>query len=326
MRWNRIVMATVALLLAGCAGGAASTPTLLPTATPEPTQMIPTPTSTRRPPPTVTPFPTLPGAGDSAAPSGITTTAAASAPPAAPAVPSEPPTATSQPPTATTAPSTAVSTWTPRPPTLTFTPTLTATRAPSATPTATATRIAPPGVEIDERLYRADFYQGWPTVSEDGVRIYLSGGVYLFEVGPRNDGFMTTGSLTHQDFYSSVEVTPRACAAQSGFGLRFRFVDAGNYYALTVWCDDTYTVTEYANDHARTLPGGGALPEPLGEDTHKIAVTAVGDQFAVYFDNVLLGTFEDDTFPEGDMAMFAVSQSAGVVSVAFDNLEVWSLR
>ncbi len=311
MRCDRIIIPMLALMLVGCMGGASGTPTVLPTATPEPTDIIPTPTSTLRPPPTVTPFPTLSGAGESASQPEVT-----------PPTVAEGTTASPEAPTATTA----APTQPPGSPTPTPTDTLVPTRPPSATPTATVTSIAPAGVSLGNRLYQADFYQGWETVDERNIRIYLSDGVYVFEVGPRDDGYIFTGALTVDDFYASVEVTPRECSERSGFGLRFRFVDVSNYYAFNVWCDGTYTVTAREGGNLRTGLAGGSLPEALGEDTHRLAVTARGEEFAVYFDNVLLDTFEDDTHPEGDIAIFAVSQSTGVVSVAFDNLGVWSLR
>jgi hypothetical protein len=319
MRCHRNIAAVtipaLALMLAGCAGGAAGASTPIPTATPEPTEVIPTPTATLRPPPTVTPFPTLPGGDES----GGAAEAAQPAPTESAATESvvEPATAT----VTTAAPTQAPGSPTPSP-----TDTLVPTRQPSPTPMATSTSIAPAGVNLGNRLYQADFYQGWSTVDEQNIHIYLSNGVYVFQVGPQDDGFIFTGALAVDNLYASVEATPRECATRSGFGLRFRFVDVSNYYAFNIWCDGTYTVTERVDGNLHTGLAGGSLPGPLGEDTHRIGVTARDESFAVYFDNVLLDTFEDDSHPEGDVAIFAVSQSTGVISVAFDNLEVWLLR
>lgn len=314
IRCKRIIIVMLAPILIGC-GGAAVTPALLPTATPEPTAIIPTPTSTMRPPPTVTPFPTLPGGEDSAEVAEATQPSTTETPGAS----TEAPTATTAAPT--DAPTQALGSPTPSP---TDTPIPTPTSSP--TPTATPTSIAPAGVNLGNRLYEADFYQGWPTINESSSHIYLVNGVYLFEIGPNDAGYMTTGTIVIDNFYAAVEVTPRDCVTRGGFGLWFRFADNSNYYAFNIWCDDTYTVTGRDGGILNAGLAEGALPDVLGDETHKIAIAAVGDEFALYYDNTLLDTFEDDAHPEGDVAMFAVSQNTNVISVAFDNLEVWTLR
>lgn len=297
-RW---MIAILALTLTGCAGVPEAQMPPLPTATPEPTAIIPTSTATFLPPPTVTPFSTAtPRAAIALSPAptdGAATLAATATP------------------TEVVRPTVGVPTLVPR--------------SPTPSPAATEMGSVPAGVALGRLDFRADFYQGWPSVNTTTTHIRLSGGLYVFEVGPLDAGFVTTNVVDIGDFYASIEATPSECPENSGYGLLFHFVDNNNYYALNVWCNGTYSVVKRVDGLLRTGMASGSLSEELDPTTpisHQIAVLGVGDQYTIYFDGQTLETFEDNSHGEGDIAIYAISQGVGVIQVSFDNLEVWAVR
>lgn len=278
----------LALLLSACAS-APLAPS--PTATLPPTMVPPTVTPTPLPPPTVTPFPT--------------------------ATPLPPPTLALAP-TAEAGEGAAE-------------PTVSGTATPEAeatTATAPAAGAALP--EKDELILVADFSSGWPTFEDSGARLYPANGQYIFDLGPAALRYLATEAIDRTDLYAQVEVTPDQCPPGGGYGLFFRFKDAGNYYALTIFCDSRVTVYLRTDNVLNPTPLlDTTLPEGLnaaGPQTHRAGILTSGSRFAVYFDDRLIGDFSSEVRKKGDIALYAVSPRDARLVVAFDNLEVWSIR
>lgn len=268
---------------------------------------------------------------------------------------------TSAPPTETAVPTPIPATATPTPlPEPTATPSPTATPLPTATPQPTATPTPesdetagpPEGNETEEPqpeetqtlvptpqavdfervelIYVSDFSSGWPTFEDAGARLYVANGQYVFDLGPGSLRYVTTTRLEQRDMYAQVEVTPDQCPEGGGYGLFVRYKDQDNYYALTVFCDNRVTV--YVRDDgvlnttpllSTTLPGGLSAGGPT---THTLGVLTYGDDVAVIFDGQTAGSFTSEARKRGDIALYAASPSSARMLVAFDNLEVWSIR
>ena len=296
-------------LLSACGGGGeqvAGTPPV----TVEPTQPTPTATATFLPPPTVTPFPTVtPRAASDDAEEGA---AIAEAPA----------------PTATGEAGAVVEATEPSPAAGTATPAPEPENSPR--PASDASDEGLPGVSQDRMIFAADFYQGWPSVDQATVKIRLEAGRYVFEVGPYDAGLINTTAVNQQDMYVRVEVTPEVCPAGGGYGLLYRFTDTDNYYLLMVSCENRYSVVARVNG---AFVGGtlieGELPSGLdaaSQQVHALGLLVQADRHTLYFDDQLLGSFEDAQLGQGDVALYAVSQGSEVLRVAFDNLEVWTVR
>jgi hypothetical protein len=295
---------SVALLMWLSAGCRSTTTPALPTATLLPTQVISTFTPTFLPPPTVTLYPTAtarngqviaPVAGIAPAPGEVST----ELPTAAPVI-----VATSIPPTATASP----------PPTATFTPTVTIVDLPA-------------GASLGDMIYFSDFSAGWPSFNDPTAKISLNNGQYQFEVGPFDGRFLNTTLVKQRNLYAQVEVTPSACADKAGYGMMFRFKDANNYYLLSIFCDSSYTAVAKI---AGTVYGmtNGILPtgiDPTNNQVHTVGVVAREDNYTLYLNKQIIGSFTDPQLKQGDVAIYAVSQGAQVLKASFDNLKIWNV-
>jgi hypothetical protein len=306
----RLIGLGLAIFLVACRGEPSP---VLPTATPGPTQPIPTSTPTPLPPPTVTPFPTRATSGESPPlPETQPVTGGATTPEGSEQLPTSTP---------AVAPTAGVAEPQNTPP--------------QASPPTQAAQASsgggfPPGVATGSRVFYADFYQGWPSINDETARLYIYGGRYIFEIGPFDARFMATTAVDRRDIYTQVEAAPDTCPTGGGYGLLFRFVDAGNYYLVTIFCDNTFSVSAKVGG---TIVGGvfadGPLPggvDATGPVAHKLGVLSQGDAHTLYFDGQTFAEFTDAAHEQGDVALYAISQGNAVLQVAFDNLEVWTVR
>ena len=130
------------------------------------------------------------------------------------------------------------------------------------------------------------------------------------------------------DFYATVELYPQTCPPNAIIGFAFRQEQPGSYHVFGVRCDGAWLAQKLPPDVPPFLTG--QLSEPIGtmaerEEPHTVAVLADGPEITIFWDGEELGTFEDDTFLGGDLG-FHLQPGTGdeLLTVAFDNLEVWS--
>lgn len=227
-------------------------------------------------------------------------------------------------------------------PTQTFLPPPTSTPIPTPDPNARPTLpvVATPGpltaadgtvVQPESHTFHSGFAKGWPEVDVPGATAHLADGLYTMTVGPDALLYLNSTMVNADDAYVEARVQVVECPAGAGYGVFFRFRDAGNYYALTAFCEGRITAT------ART--GGVLAGEPLldasppgGVDLadaatpHRLGVLAQGDAFTVYVDGLPVGGFSDDRHLSGDVAVYATSPAEAAIGVAFDSLDVWTVR
>lgn len=279
------------LLLSSCGGTSA---VVLPTTTPAPTQEVPTATATFLPPPTVTSYPTATPRGTGQPPM----VDLAMTPEASSVAPSNAGAATAA-----------------------------ATLPPAASPTPTAPPDIPDGVTVGSMLYTTSF-QGWPTANDPTAKISFTDGLYQFEIS-RDARYYTTLALKQRNMYVQMEVTPKQCPSKAlvGYGLIFRYVDEGNYYLFTIFCDKSFTIG--GKDGGSIFGNRGTLPgdlDPTRSGAHQVAILARGDDYTLYFDKKSVGTFQSNHHQQGDVGIYAMSQADEAIRVAFGNLKVWTIN
>jgi hypothetical protein len=265
---------------------------LLPTATPAPTQVIPSSTPTPLPPPTVTPYPSVVSDPATILPVEGTTEITGS-------------------PTAGT--------------------TIATTKSPQATAGATSATTAQPATDLnlDRKIYSADFAQGWPTQNDTTIKMGITNGQYSFAIGPFDAAFRNTGVVNQADLYAKIEVTISECPEKAGYGLRFRLAGNNDAYTFLVFCEGTYSLTGRINGSLLQSPlASGSLPGGTDAQSgiHTLSILARGNILRIYLDDVLLAEAEDSRLDTGDVALYALSEGVGIIEVAFDNLEVWTIH
>lgn len=294
-----VIVFASAILLAACADAEVA---MLPTSTPAPLPPVPTSTATPLPPPTVTAFPTAtPGGEVLEVPVEEVVEEALEEEPAAEELEEE---EEEQPPEPT--------------------------KMPEPTPEPTSQRFGvPDDVDLGEKIFKGDFFQGWPEIEDDDSHVYLANGEYNFEVGHRVVRFVATTALDLRDMYAQVEAMPQTCPEGAGYGLYYRYQDEDNHYVLNVSCRNRITAHARVNGVLQSEPLlDEALPASIDAASygpHLIGVMAKGNSVVVYYDGEEIGSFSDSTHRRGDIAIYAAGYGVDVFEIAFDNLEVWEV-
>lgn len=208
----------------------------------------------------------------------------------------------------------------------------------SATLSGVDSTPVPPGIAlpaitaIPDRgpvLFSSDFSIGWPGIDTETSSVGIVNGQYLFEVGPFDGTYITTTSITSGQYYAEVVVYPEQCPAKAGYGLLFNYKDASNYYVVTIYCDDRFTIAGRKDGTIFDVGiAGAAIPGGMtsGSGSHTLGVVSDNGDFVLMFDNIILATFKDGRQPSGDVAVYVTSQGSDVIRVAFDDLSVFSLN
>lgn len=296
---RHVQLATLVSMLVVLAGCSSQQVAVLPTATALPTAVIPTATSTLMPPPTVTPFPTVTPRG---AAGQVDSSQLTSALPATGTTVAQEPAAS---------------------------PEVATAAAPAITPTSELSPIGPPSeANLGRILFQADFSQGWLTIEEETAAVKLVNGQYVFEVGPFDGRYISTTAVDEADLFAQIETVPQQCNEGGGYGLLFRFVDGSNYYLITIYCNDRYSLVGRVDGSLlpQALAHGSLPPGVSASDPHTLGVLTQGANLSIFLDGQLLISVTDTSLDSGDIALYAVSQSASISKVAFDNLEVWAVR
>jgi hypothetical protein len=206
---------------------------------------------------------------------------------------------------------------------------VTTAAAPTILPTDEPSQSRPPSeANLGQVLFQADFSQGWLTIEEETATIKIMNGQYVFEVGPFDGRYISTTAVDQADLYAQIETAPQQCNEGGGYGLLFRFVDGSNYYLITIYCNDRYSLVGRVNGSllGQALAHGTLPPGISASDPHTLGVLTQAANLSIFMDGQLLTTASDASLDTGDIALYAVSQSASISKVAFDNLEVWVVR
>lgn len=279
-----IGVCVISVMVAGC-GGASGT--VLPTATPAPTQVIPSATATVTPPPTVTPFPTLTPRGVSEA-TAVSTDASAGTPVEG----------------ATLVPTQAVQ------------PTSASGGGPEGIHRGAVLFTA--GFEqgwptIDEATAKVSIISGKydfklgpydstfiSTTAVAAENLYAEVDVAV-SACPASGGYgLLFRQSTGGNYYALV-------------------INCSGRYSLLVRLGGTLAQQPVASG---TLPAG--IDATTG--SHVVGVATQGDNISLYLDGQLIGQATDTRLDSGDVALYAFTESDSLIQVAFDNLEVWAVQ
>ncbi|MEV4757124.1 family 16 glycoside hydrolase [Micromonospora sp. NPDC049559] len=189
-----------------------------------------------------------------------------------------------------------------------------ASPGPTATPTATsaATTAAgrgtagnpyPPGhrtVLLDQAM-----------VAENGGWRNLNSGTGTCRFGPDGYHVASTGGNKYHECYGTKSVRDFTYEVEFSFGtaraagIFFRQSGEGSWYFAEVGRSGTVWLSKgVAGSPADPDLFTGQAPAPDPARRHRLAVTAVGDRFAVYVDGERVGEMTDGQFAEGGIGVF----------------------
>jgi hypothetical protein len=195
--------------------------------------------------------------------------------------------------------------------------------------------FAPPGgigshIE-DARLILVDDFgdpeSGWSTHDDAEAGAQYDDGAFRISVHEEQYIAWTSLSQELDDFALEVSATWVGGSATNVYGVFARFRDEENYHEFGVDGGGHFMVGKYASGERTFLADwqeSSAVNRGAGAN-NDLAVICKQNELRLYANGELLATVVDDSFVEGEIALFAETFGEGGVEILFDDLYVWSV-
>lgn len=207
-----------------------------------------------------------------------------------------------------------------------------ATAQPSPTPSATST--ATPGPTDPRRILGKP---DWQDTFQNGDNWDLSGGnpqaeirdgQLVFSVPEADDSdWWRLSAPKLADFYLEGTATIGPCTGLDRYGLVVRAPSLSRGYLFGFSCDGHYSLRKWDGSHFTSLQdwtGGSQILAGPGQ-TNRFGFMAKGNTFSMYANGNLLGQLQDNSYPDGRFGLFIASVHTPGFSVAFSQLDYWTL-
>jgi hypothetical protein len=202
-------------------------------------------------------------------------------------------------------------------PTLTPFPTFTSVPSPTSTPTKMV-------------LFQADDFSSvdscFPVNSTPGVRRFAQDGQYHIVVNQKNFYGWSRCDRSLHNFILEVDATPIEGPSSKPFayGVLLRMsTDSGGFYAFLISVDGYYSFSGiYPKDYFPLLTWTSIREIKQGNRTNHLKVVAMGDQFDLYVNDVLVGRVREGSINSGPFGFVVETLDGTGAEVAYDNLVI----
>jgi hypothetical protein len=171
----------------------------------------------------------------------------------------------------------------------------------------------------------------WGTGADTYTAGEVTNGVYDLHIIGDDVSRWTAAGQTLADGVYEVEATQVEGPLDNGYGMLLRADTAkGDFYLFKVSGDGYVWIGKYVDEvEAQPIIGqhwfeSPAVKQGLNE-TNKLRVVAESGNLVFYVNDKEVGRVTDNSFPRGDVGLFAQTLGTGGVRVHFDNLSVTPL-
>jgi len=199
------------------------------------------------------------------------------------------------------------------------------------------TRTAIPNHRIG--LGEADFEDnfdvdaGWDTgASPRGAVSRLDDKLVISVQGPSSTLSSLSPTEPFADFLVEIEVHSEICESGDEFGLMIRAGGSGNptqdsHYRFLITCEGAVRASRFLSGAEAPIlpitPSTDVLPGAPA--VNRIAVSAVGDEFRFFVNEMQVFQAEDSEIPSGRIGVIVRSRRGAQTTVSFDEFRVWDL-
>ena len=209
---------------------------------------------------------------------------------------------------------------------------------PLPTPTApppTRTAIPEHRIGLGAPDYEDNFESdsGWETgASARGAVSLLDDKLVISVRGPSSTLSSLSPADPLVDFLVEMEIQSEICEAGDEFGLMVRTGGRGNpgqdsHYRFLITCDGAVRASRFLSGAeapiqpitptANVLPGAPAV--------NRIGVSAIGDEFRFFVNDMPVFQLKDGEIPTGRIGVIVRARHAAQTTVSFDEFRVWDL-
>ena len=206
-----------------------------------------------------------------------------------------------------------------------------------AQPTATATPEAavsptpalPP--QAGDLILHEDFTsnsRGWPLHATHGGTVAMAAGQLTFALKAQLASLaVLLAESVPADGYVAVTARSLLCdAPKNEFGVVLR-AEGDRQYRIAFACDGSVRFERYLGPGLEGASAWKATPSllPGAPAENRIAVVFADSQFTAYANGVAVLSYTEPLIEAGQLGLFARTERSTLLTVAFDDLEVWSL-
>ncbi len=177
-----------------------------------------------------------------------------------------------------------------------------------------------------------DSIGSWHTGADTYTGGQITDGVYDLHIIGDDVSRWTSAGKNFADGVYEVEATQVDGPLDNGYGLLFRAdTGKGDFYLFKVSGDGYVWIGRYAGEmEDQTIIGNHWFESPAVKtglnQTNKLRVRAESGNLIFFVNDNEVGRVTDNSYPSGDVGLFAQSLGFGGVRVHFDNLSVTPLE
>lgn len=134
------------------------------------------------------------------------------------------------------------------------------------------------------------------------------------------------------DFLAEIEIRTEICESGDEFGLMLRAGGPGNplqdsHYRFLITCEGAVRASRFiAGREAPMLPiTPNEVVLPGAPSVNRLAVSAVGDQFRIFVNDIEVYLLMDGEIPAGKIGALVRARQSPQTTIAFDSFRVWDL-
>ncbi len=172
----------------------------------------------------------------------------------------------------------------------------------------------------------SDPNKAWYTGDEDGNSITNLGGIMEFTVIKESWLIWTESTLLYTpDVVMEVDALLWDGDITNNYGLMCRYMDADNYYSLTIANDGYVEILKYVGGEAELLYGEMQLAA-FDADLNHLTASCIGETLSLSVNGEFVVSVEDSSLDSGDVGMIVGTYDKPPVTVRFDNFIAYTPR
>jgi hypothetical protein len=181
-------------------------------------------------------------------------------------------------------------------------------------------------------LFKDDFNtsnSGWSRQTTEELQRDYSNGEYYIKLNKFNLMYWVwnTDAGVFNDFILNMDARLVSGVSSNFYGSIFRYRDDDNFYCFMVRCDGNFYIGKRFNGEATDLKDWTkASSIKKGTETNRLKIVCQGSQIALCVNDQYLVTVKDSSFSNGHVGIIAGAPQSPTVHVAFDNLQIFSIR
>ena len=183
--------------------------------------------------------------------------------------------------------------------------------------------------ERGEILLEDDFStpgNAWYTGEEDGNSISNLGGIMEFTLTKASWLIWTESmAVSASDVVVEVDALLWDGDPTNNYGVMCRYIDADNYYSLTIANDGYVEILKYVGGESELLYGEMHLAA-FDANLNHIAASCIGETLSLYVNGEFIVSVEDSSLDSGDVGLIVGTYDVPPVTVRFDNFIAYTPR